>query len=110
MGYKSVHISGDTPARTRDSLIDKFLRGEYQIMCNYGVLATGFDAPNVDVVCIARPTMSPVLYSQMIGRVLRGPVIKGTDTATVFTIDDNINGLPKNEEIYNYFDSYFESK
>jgi DNA repair protein RadD len=35
------------------------------------VLTTGFDAPNVDCVVLLRPTMSPGLYYQMVGRGFR---------------------------------------
>ncbi len=42
-----------------------------QVLCNYGVLTTGFDAPNVDCVVLLRPTLSPGLYYQMVGRGFR---------------------------------------
>ena len=62
-------------SENKGALISKY-KNEYQIMCNYGVLATGFDAPKEDVVCIGRPTSSSVLYSQMIGRGLRGSAVE----------------------------------
>ena len=107
LGYKSVHVSGDTPPRTRDTLIEKFLSNQYQIMCNYGVLATGFDAPNVDVVCIARPTLSPVLYSQMIGRGLRGPAVGGTDQCLILEVRDNFIGQENQDGLYKTFAEYW---
>ena len=109
LGITAQHLDSGS-SNTRDVIINDFKSGKIQLLSNYGILSTGFDDPQLDVIFITRLTKSIILYSQMIGRVLRGPVINGTDTATVFTIDDNINGLPKNEEIYNYFDSYFESK
>ena len=42
------------------------------ILINYGVLTTGFDAPKANLAIIARPTQSVSLYSQMVGRVMRG--------------------------------------
>lgn len=107
LGYKSVHVSGNTPSRTRDALIEKFLNGEYQIMCNYGVLATGFDAPNVDVVCIARPTQSAVLYSQMIGRGLRGQAVGGTKECLIFEVRDNFIGQDNQDGLYKQFKDYW---
>lgn len=107
LGYKSVHLSGATPTRTRDTLIDKFLCNEYQIMCNYGVLATGFDAPNVDVICIARPTKSSVLYSQMIGRGLRGPMVGGTEQCLIFEVRDNFLGQENQDGLYKKFQDYW---
>ena len=58
-----MHVSGDTP-RLRDTLIARYIDDDYQILCNFGVLATGFDAPKVDVVCIGRPTTSAVLAAR----------------------------------------------
>ncbi|MBI2567467.1 MAG: hypothetical protein HYV63_10585 [Candidatus Schekmanbacteria bacterium] len=51
----------------------EFREGNTHVLVNYGVLTTGFDAPCTNVVVIARPTFSPGLYQQMIGRGLRGP-------------------------------------
>tara|TARA_B110000503_G_C7154975_1_gene416892 strand:- start:137 stop:1735 length:1599 start_codon:yes stop_codon:yes gene_type:complete len=109
LGFNAQHLDANSSG-SRAELIRDFKKGEIQLLSNYGILSTGFDDPKLDVIFISRVTKSIVLYSQMIGRVLRGPIINGTSNATVFTIDDNIKGLPKNEEIYNYFDTYFDSK
>jgi superfamily II DNA or RNA helicase len=54
------------------------------------VLTTGFDAPKVQAIVIARPTVSPVLYEQMIGRGMRGPRFGGTERCLVVDVADNI--------------------
>lgn len=105
-GFSSAHIDGAT-GPSRRSLINSFKDGDIQILCNYGVLSTGFDDPQIDVVFMARPTNSIVLYSQIIGRGLRGPLLGGTDTCDIYTVFDNIVDLPNNHEIYSYFDDYF---
>jgi len=105
-GFSSAHIDGST-GKNRQSIISKFKEGEIQILCNYGVLSTGFDDPKIDVVFMARPTNSIVLYSQIIGRGLRGPLLGGTDVCEIYTVVDNIIDLPDNNEIYSYFDDYF---
>ena len=48
----------------------------------------GFDAPKTSAVVIARPTKSLVLYSQMVGRCIRGPKAKGNSRCTVVTVAD----------------------
>jgi hypothetical protein len=53
-----------------------------------GVLTAGFDAPKTSAVAIARPTKSLVLYSQMVGRAIRGPKAGGTSNAEVVTVLD----------------------
>ena len=106
IGYPSAHVDGETGS-SRVQIINKFKEGEIMLLSNFGVLTTGFDDPKIDVVFMARPTNSIVLYSQVIGRGLRGPGIGGTDTCDVYTVNDNIIDLPSNNEIYNYFDEYF---
>ena len=106
-GYKSQHVDGSTGS-FRSSIIRSFRRNETQLLCNHSVLTTGFDDPKIDVVFMARPTNSIVLYSQIIGRGLRGPGIGGTDICKIFTVFDNIVGLPKDPNLmYSYFDNYF---
>ena len=41
------------------------------VLLNFGVFTEGFDAPECDTVVMARPTRSPTLYLQMIGRGTR---------------------------------------
>ena len=109
LGYKAAHVDGGTEKPMRQKLISDFRNGGIQVICNYGVLSTGFDAPKTDVVFISRPPRSIVLYSQMIGRGLRGLAIGGTDKCKVITVRDNIVGLPDEDDIFEYFDEYFEN-
>jgi hypothetical protein len=71
-------------------VIEEFRAGRLQFLCNYGVLTTGFDAPKIRAVIIARPTTSVVLYEQMIGRGMRGPLNGGTEECQVIDLQDNI--------------------
>ena len=80
-GLECGFVCGDTPASERDRVIARFRRqGKKELfgndrplkyLCNVNVLTTGFDAPNVDCVAMLRPTMSPGLYYQMVGRGFR---------------------------------------
>lgn len=107
LGVKAAHIDGTTVETRRKSTVTRFREREIQVLCNYSLLATGFDAPKVDVVFISRPTGSIVLYSQMIGRGLRGPAIGGTAKCTIVDVIDNINGFEGTDAAYNYFTEYF---
>ena len=88
--------------------IDAFKRNRIQVLTNFGVLTTGFDAPNIDVVIIARPTTSIVLYSQMIGRGLRGAAVGGTESCEVIDIRDNFDAFGDLDEVYSHFEEYWE--
>jgi superfamily II DNA or RNA helicase len=108
-GIAAAHLDGATNKLRRRGLINDFREGRVQVLCNYALLSTGFDAPKVDVVFIARPTQSLVLYSQMIGRGLRGPAIGGTTNCRVVDVIDNIIGFSNENRVYNYFAEYFTS-
>lgn len=64
-------IYGDTDAAERAELIQKFRDGSLRYLVNMNVLTIGFDAPNVDMIALLRPTASPGLYYQMVGRGFR---------------------------------------
>ena len=58
-GIECGWIDGTTPARERESTIERFRSGALRYLANVNVLTTGFDAPNVDCVALLRPTASP---------------------------------------------------
>jgi DNA repair protein RadD len=73
-------VCGQTPPKKREELINRF-RGNpsetlfgsapLKYICNYNVLTTGFDAPNIDCIALLRGTESPGLLLQMVGRGAR---------------------------------------
>lgn len=64
-------IFGDTDSYERAQTIADFRSGRVKYLVNVDVLTTGFDAPGVDCVAILRPTLSPGLFYQMVGRGFR---------------------------------------
>ena len=90
VGMKANAITGRTDTSERQLVIHQFKRsgGPHRILINYGVLTAGFDAPSASAALIARPTKSLVLYSQMVGRVMRGPRAGGTEHCEVVTVVD----------------------
>lgn len=70
-GQECGFVCGETTTQVRDSLLKRFKCGKLKFLCNVGVLTTGFDAPNIDCVAMLRPTNSPGLYYQMVGRGFR---------------------------------------
>jgi len=107
-GVESCCVTGDMRHATRLRAIDGFRRGAFKVLTNFGILSTGFDVPSVGAVVIARPTSSVVLYSQMIGRGLRGPKVGGKAECLVIDVIDNIEGFGTDAEIYNYFADYWD--
>jgi DNA repair protein RadD len=76
---------------SRNKVIDNFKNKDLNVLINFGVLTTGFDAPMINTVIIARPTLSIVLYSQMVGRALRGPKNGGNKKNKLITLKDNLS-------------------
>ena len=60
-----------TPKDERDRIVASYKAGELRCLVNVGVFTTGFDAPHVDLIGVLRPTLSPGLFVQMVGRGLR---------------------------------------
>lgn len=90
-GHNARSVTGSTPSGERARAIEAFRsRNEHpMVLCNFGVLTTGFDAPATSAVLIARPTKSLVLYSQMVGRGIRGPLAGGNADAEIVTVIDS---------------------
>lgn len=88
-GVQAAAISGVTREVTRRQVIADFRARRVKVLCNCEVLTTGFDAPLVTHVVMARPTVSQVLYEQMVGRGLRGPRFGGTATCVIVDLEDN---------------------
>ena len=70
-GQECGFVCGETPGLERESLLHRFKAGEFKYLANVNVLTTGFDAPNIDCVVLLRPTNSPGLFYQMVGRGFR---------------------------------------
>jgi superfamily II DNA or RNA helicase len=107
-GIEVYSISSETDNQVRKNAIKRFKSDEDKpiILCNYGVLTTGFDAPKTSCAVITRPTDSLVLYSQMVGRVIRGPKAGGNKEAEIVTVvDTNLPGFDKvSEAFFNWED------
>ena len=92
----------------RREKIQGFLDNKIKVITNFNVLTTGFDAPNIEVIVIARPTFSVVLYSQMIGRGLRGPKVGGTKSVTLVNVADNFENLPDVYNAFTFFNNFYD--
>jgi len=70
-GIPAEALDGRTPLDERRAILRRFERGETRVVANCAVLTEGFDEPSVDCIVMARPTRSPSLYQQMLGRGTR---------------------------------------
>ena len=108
-GMKVGKIDDKTSYQKRKEIVNNYKTGEIKIIFNFGVLSTGFDAPGTKAILIARPTTSPILYSQMIGRGLRGPLFNGNKECFLIDIKDNLIGLPDEKDCFSLFNNYYRN-
>ena len=107
-------VTGNTPVHDRRRLINWYKEDTNapRVLCNYGVLTTGFDAPLTSAAVICRPTKSLVLYSQMVGRAIRGERAGGNKLAKIVTVvDRNLPGFRDLSEFFtNWEDAGWHTK
>ena len=70
-GVFAEAITSKTSSAERERIFNGFKTGKIRALTNVGVATTGFDYPDIDVIVMARPTLSPGLYVQMSGRGMR---------------------------------------
>lgn len=87
-GASAEVITGSTPPQERARILDSFKAGQLRVLTSCDVLTTGFDAPLVDCLALVRPTMSPGLYVQMVGRGSR--LAPGKENCIVLDYGGNI--------------------
>lgn len=87
-GRKAISVSYQTSKRTLSQIFKMLERGSIDFITNAVKLSEGFDYPALRGVILARPTRSPVLYKQMIGRGLRNYPDKYDCYVLEFTSND----------------------
>lgn len=70
-GVNCCMIDARTPAAERKRLIDEYLGGRIRVLTSIDCFSEGFDAPEVEFIQLARPTLSLSKYLQQVGRGMR---------------------------------------
>lgn len=86
-GVSAAAVSGNMKRSEREEFQEKFVRREIQVLCACDLLNEGWDCPEIEVLFMARPTMSRVLYTQQLGRGMR--LYEGKESLMVFDFVDN---------------------
>ena len=71
------------------AILEAYQKGKLQVIINVNILTEGVDLPQTQTVFLARPTVSKILMTQMIGRALRGEKAGGTKKAYIVSFIDN---------------------
>lgn len=70
-GLRAAAVLGDTPEEERRRALAELQRGELQVLFSVDLFNEGLDVPSVDTLLLLRPTESPTLFLQQLGRGLR---------------------------------------
>lgn len=102
-GVNAVAVSSRTPEKVRDKIMSDFKDGNITILVSVDLISEGFDAPDAELIQIARPTLSLAKYLQMVGRGLR--TAEGKQYCIII---DNVGlidrfGLPDRERDWNRY-------
>ena len=71
--------------------LEDYRNGKLQVLINVNILTEGVDLPKTKTVFLARPTVSSILMTQMVGRALRGTAAGGTSSACIVSFVDHWN-------------------
>jgi superfamily II DNA or RNA helicase/HKD family nuclease len=71
MGLPACSLTGKNTPQQRDSAIQDLRAGKIKLICTCDLFNEGVDIPEIDTLLLLRPTQSPVVFQQQIGRGLR---------------------------------------
>ena len=86
-GVAAVAVHSGPTSAPRVLSVEQLRSGELQVVCTVDVFNEGLDVPEVDTVLMLRPTASPVVFLQQLGRGLRR--CDGKDSLTVIDFIGN---------------------
>ena len=85
-------ISSKTDSSRRSFLLRQFETGKLPVLLNARLLTTGFDYPALTDVVLTTPIKSPILWEQIVGRVIRGPLTGGSlEGSYIWEMDDHLS-------------------
>jgi superfamily II DNA or RNA helicase/HKD family nuclease len=70
-GLPSAALSGEDSTQLRDETVRRLESGELKVICAVNLFNEGVDIPSLNTLILLRPTQSPVVFQQQIGRGLR---------------------------------------
>ena len=100
-GIHAASVSGGMKQSERKEFQDKFINREIQVLCACDLLNEGWDCPEIEVLFMARPTMSKVLYTQQFGRGMR--LYEGKESLMVFDFVDNASQYNMPQSLHRLF-------
>ena len=70
-GIPAIALTGADAQEARSSAIGRLEAGQIKVICTINLFNEGVDIPTLNTLFLLRPTQSPVVFQQQIGRGLR---------------------------------------
>ncbi len=94
-GISARSVSGRMSTQDREACMSEYRHGHVDVLCACDILNEGWDCPEVEVLMMARPTLSKVIYLQQIGRGTR----KAPDKECLIVFDFVDNSTKYNQSL-----------
>lgn len=88
-GFSAVALHSGIQRDDRETMVQKFRQGQISILCTVDLFNEGVDIPEINTVLFLRPTESPTIFIQQLGRGLRTAIDKGALTVLDFVGHQN---------------------
>nr|WP_279285712.1 DEAD/DEAH box helicase [Colidextribacter sp. OB.20] len=100
-GIRAASVSSGMKQSERKEFREKIVNRKIQVLCACNLLNEGWDCPEIEVLFMARPTMSKVLYTQQLGRGMR--LYEGKESLMVFDFVDNASQYNMPQSLHRLF-------
>ena len=100
-GVAAASVSGRMAGAAREGVLAGYETGEIAVLCACDMLNEGWDSPRTEVLMMARPTLSKVLYVQQLGRGTR--CAEGKECLFVFDFVDRTNRMAQGLSVHRVF-------
>ena len=84
---EAEYLDGKTPNALRFGILERFRNRETRVLVNVALLLEGVDCPAAEALVLTYPVRHAERLKQMVGRVLRGPAVGGTDECRVWALE-----------------------
>lgn len=82
-GIPAAAVHSGPSSASRAKSLQELREGELEILCAVDVFNEGLDVPDINVVLMLRPTESPIIFLQQLGRGLRRPELSDKTHLTI---------------------------
>lgn len=100
-GVAAASVSGRLGPAEREATLAAYEEGRIKVLCACDILNEGWDSPRTEVLLMARPTLSKIIYVQQLGRGTR--TAPGKEYLLVFDFIDRTDRVAQSLNVHRLF-------